>query len=292
MLYYDPDVWKTNLFPALIFAAAVAAGSDERPRTIGEFMSVDSATGIIAHRGFSGLAPENTLAAVEMAIDAGAHMVEVDVGMTADGQVICLHDETLDRTTNGRGRPSEHRLEAIRRLDAGSWFSKEHAGERVPTLAEVFETAKGRVLVNVEIKPEAVDHGAAAAVVTLVRAHGMADQIVVSSFAPEALRRIKVADPAIATASLFNKKLHAGLDPLEVTTEVGSRGFNIAAGRVTADILDRCHRHGIPVAVYTVNDPDDMRRLVRMGVDAIFTDHPDRLVRVLSERHPPAAQAR
>jgi glycerophosphoryl diester phosphodiesterase len=266
-----------------LVAFHVADAGEPTYADIEAFMTIDSETRVIAHRGFSGKAPENTIAAVEMAIEAGAHMVEVDVTMTADDHVICLHDETLDRTTNGRGRPTDITLEEIRKLDAGSWFSARFSEERVPTLAEVFDAVKGRVLVNVEIKPEAVDHGIVPLIAALIADHGLHDQVVVSSFAPEALRRIKLADPDVFTASLFNSELHSGKDPLEIMLEVGSRGFNISGKRLTPEIIDRCHRSDIPVAVYTVNEVSELLLLDEMGVDAIFTDHPDRMLNALSE---------
>lgn len=263
-----------------VFLCAGLTADAERPVTVAEFMVVNGGTRVIAHRGFSARAPENTLAAVRLAIDAGADMVEVDVTGTSDGHVICLHDETLDRTTDGRGRATARTLNEIRRLDAGSWFSPRFANERVPTLGEVLEFAQGDILVNIEIKPEAVPHGVADAVAALIHDRHMGGSVVVSSFSPDALRRIKVADPEIVTISLFNPELHDGLDPLEIVQEVGARGLNISSDRVTRELIERCHRHGFPVGVYTVNRKRKMRRLVAMGVDAVFSDHPARMIEV------------
>lgn len=274
-------------------AMTAGAGIPEklRPATVETFMRLDTPTRVIAHRGFSAVAPENTLAAVRWAIAAGADMVEVDVTVTADGHVICLHDDTLDRTTDGRGPATALPLAAIAGLDAGSWFGPRFAGERVPTLDQVLALAKGRMLLNVEIKPEAVEHDAVAKVAALIRRHAMLDQVVVSSFAPEALRRMKLTAPEVVTVSLLNDELHAGLDPLEVVQEVGSRGLNLSSDEVTPELVERCHRHGLPVSVYTVNSKRQMRRLVRMGVHAIFTDHPDRLRDVVAESALPTAAA-
>ena len=285
---------RAAVFPVVLgLATAVGAGVPEslRPATVETFMKLDTPTRVIAHRGFSAVAPENTLAAVRWAIAAGADMVEVDVTVTADGHVICLHDDTLDRTTDGRGPAASLPLAVIAGLDAGSWFGPRFAGERVPTLAEVLALVKGRMLVNVEIKPEAVEHGIVPKVAALIRDHAMLDQVVVSSFAPEALRRMKLSDPEVVTVSLLNNELHAGLDPLEVVQEVGSRGLNLSSDEVTPDLVERCHRHGLPVSVYTVNSKRQMRRLVRMGVHAIFTDHPDRLRDVVAETALPTAAA-
>ena len=282
---YASEVRKLILLPLLLLAIPLmtASAAEQRPATIQEFMEIDGSVRVIAHRGFSGAAPENTLVAIRKAIEVGADMVEVDVTVTADGEVILLHDETLDRTTDGEGSPIETTLEEIGNLDAGSWFAPEFAGERVPTLGEVLEMVKGRILINVEIKSEAVEHGVVPKVASLIIGHGMLDQVVVSSFSPEALRQMKVTEPAVMTASLYNKDVHTGRDPLEIIQEVGSRGFNISGKRLTPAMRDRCHRHGIPVAVYTINEPARMRLLVGMGVDAVFTDHPDWMIAILSE---------
>jgi glycerophosphoryl diester phosphodiesterase len=263
-----------------LLATGASATDNERPGTIEAFMKIDSPIRVIAHRGMSSQAPENTLIAVEKAIESGAPMVEIDVTTTADGRVILLHDETLDRTTNGTGLPTDQTLDAIRRLDAGSWFSQAFAGEPVPTLAEVLDTVRDRILINIEIKSEAVEHGVVAKVAGLIAEHGMIDQAVVSSFSPEALIRMKSTNPAVITASLFNKDLHTDVDPLEIVQQVGSRGFNISSKRVTREMIERCHAHGIPVAVYTVNDAAEMLRLMEMGVDAVFTDHPREMLDV------------
>jgi glycerophosphoryl diester phosphodiesterase len=267
-------------------AVGVFADDDQRPSTIEAFMKLDSPTRVIAHRGLSSLGPENTLIAIEKAIEAGAAMVEVDVTVTADGRVICLHDETLDRTTSGSGLPGDFTLAEIKQLDAGSWFAPEYAGERIPTLAEVLETVNGRILINVEIKSEAVEHGVVPKVAALIAEHEMIDQVVVSSFSPEALRLMKTADPSVITATLYNKELHTGRDPLEIVQDVGSRGFNISSKRVTPEMVDRCHKHGIPVAVYTVNDTAEMLRLMAMGVDAVFTDHADTMLEMTQTPSP------
>jgi glycerophosphoryl diester phosphodiesterase len=274
---------------ALLAGPGLLALADDHPSTIEDFMDTDAPIRVIAHRGCSGRAPENTLVAIRQAIEVGADMVEIDVTMTADGHVILLHDETLDRTTDGAGPPTVMTLDEIRRLDAGSWFAPEYAGERIPTLAEAFETVKGRVLMNVEIKAEAVAHGVVPKVAAAIDEYGMIDQVVVSSFSPEALRLMKITDPTVVTASLFNKELHTSRDPLEIVQEVGSRGLNISARRVTEAMVERCRSHGFPVAVYTVNEPAELRRLKDIGVNAVFTDYPDLMLEALAEGPGPVA---
>ncbi len=242
---------------------------------------------VIAHRGFSGVSPENTLIAVRKAIEVGADMVEIDVLLSGDGHVVVLHDDTLQRTTDGKGLAADLPLEELRKLDAGSWFSEEFAGEKIPELAEVLDLVRGRILINVEIKGEAVtpeiEGGIVDQVLRQVAERKMGDQVILSSFEPEALRQARKLDASIRTASLYNSDLHRGKGPLEVMAEVDSNGFNLSSRQLTTEILDTCHRQGRPVAVYTVNTKSKMKRLIAQGVNAIFTDRPDRMLELLAD---------
>ncbi len=276
----------------LLSACAATVPPPELPRpepiaTVDELLRLGGRPRVIAHRGFSGVAPENTLAAVRRAIEVGADMVEIDVGLTRDGHVVVLHDATLERTTDGRGPLAEATLAQVRRLDAGSWFAPEFAGEKVPTLAEVLDLARGRILVNVEIKSEAVtdeaEGGIADKVLGLVRERDMLDRVIVSSFDPRALVHVRRLDAEAKTASLYNDDLHRGMSPIEIMTAAGSQAFNVSRRKVGPEIVRETHRYGRPVAVYTINDEARMRRLIAMGVDALFTDRPDRMLRLLAE---------
>ena len=207
-------------------------GLADRPTSIAEFLALDARTAVIAHRGFSGTRPENTLAAVKAAIEVGADMVEVDVTLTSDGQVVCIHDDTVNRTTNGSGPVTGYTLDELRRLDAGGWFSPEYAGEKIPTMAEVLELSRGRILVNIEIKSEVVtdqaEGGIAEKVVRLLHELKMTDQVIVLSFDPRALEQVRAADPGLVTASLFNKDIHRGWEPSDVVKPVDSKALNIS----------------------------------------------------------------
>jgi glycerophosphoryl diester phosphodiesterase len=253
----------------------------ERPKTVDAFYEMGERTRVIAHRGFSGVAPENTLAAVRAAINVGADMAEIDVTLTSDGEVVVIHDATLQRTTNGGGEVLRFSLADLGRLDAGSWFSPEFTGERIPTLDTILAEVDDRILLNVEIKSEAVGLGVVNKVAAAIRARMMTDEIVVSSFTPEALEKMRVIAPEIRTAVLYNAEIHTGMDPVELVTGVGATAFNIKRVRLTPEMLQRCHDNGIPVAVYTVNKKRHMRKTVALGVDAIFTDRPDRLLKIL-----------
>ena len=264
----------------ILIASAVSAG--DRPTTIDEFYDASARTRVIAHRGFSGAAPENTIAAVRAAIEIQADMAEIDVTLTSDGHIVVIHDETLDRTTNGSGLVSDFSLTALQQLEAGSWFAPRFAEERIPTLDAVLDEVEGRILLNVEIKSESVDRGVVPKVASVIRKRGMIDQVVVSSFSPAALEQMHSEAPEILTAVLYNTKFHKGQDSVEIVTDLGATVFNIKRQRLTKKMMRRCADNDIPVGIYTVNKPARMRRLVKKGIDAIFTDHPDRLLEILN----------
>jgi glycerophosphoryl diester phosphodiesterase len=279
-----------HLLPLLLGALALPVSAQAPKRdfpTIHDFLELGGRTRVIAHRGFSGVAPENTLVAMQKAIDLGADMIEIDVTLTADNIVILLHDETLDRTTDGVGRALDIPLDTIRGLDAGSWFAPEYAGEPVPTLKEALELVKGRILLNIEIKGEAVtdtvEGGLVDRVLQEVKAMDLLDQVIISSFEPKALAQARQLSAEVRTASLYEEAVHKGLSPLTVMEAVGSNGFNLSRQEVNREIVETCHGAGRPVAVYTVNEVEEMRRLIDLGVNAFFTDFPDRLLELLAE---------
>lgn len=251
--------------------------------TIEHFMENDGRVRVIAHRGFSGKAPENTVASIVEAIKVKADMAEIDVSLTADDKVVCLHDEKVNRTTNGKGRIFELTLAEVQSLDAGSWFSAAFKGERIPTLDAMLVAAKDKILVNIEIKPETVEFGIAAKVVETVKRHTMQDMVLISSFSPEALAQVHALDPKIHTASLYNRKIHRGVDPGTIVGEVNSLMLNINSHYLKREIQERCVELGIPIGVYTANSRRKMVKLIDKGAHAIFTNHPDLLLELLAE---------
>jgi glycerophosphoryl diester phosphodiesterase len=258
----------------------VAAGAVWwRPGTVQEFLRLGGRLRVIAHRGLSMRAPENTVAAVEAAIGVGADMVEVDVATTVDGVAVCLHDATVDRTTSGTGRLRDLTWNEVQRLDAGSWLSSGFAGEPVPSVDEVLACARGRVLVNLELKPDgdAVSR-LVAATVAAVRAAGMEAQVVVSSFDAGALEQVRETAPGLVTASLLHPERDRDTDPLAVMMAVGSRALNVSRAQLSAELVRHCHGAGRPVAVYTVNRLSHLRRCQQLGVHAVFTDRADDVV--------------
>lgn len=231
---------------------------------------------IIAHRGWSAKAPENTLAAFRLAIELGVDGLELDVHMTRDGHVVICHDETLDRTTNGSGLIAERTLDEIRRLDAGSWFSPDYAGEPVPTLRELLETvarSSWRGLINVELKTGVVLYpGIEKAVADLLREHELSRFALISSFNHYALAEIKRIDPELETAILYSEGLY---EPWAYAARFGCRTLHPVHFAAPAPIVQGAHAHGVKVNVWTVDQPERARALAEAGVDGIITNRPD-----------------
>ncbi len=231
---------------------------------------------IFAHRGACRAAPENTLPAFEAAIRLGADGIELDVQYSSDGVLMVIHNPTLEKTTDGAGRVSAHTRAELRELDAGSWFDPQFAGTRIPTLDEVLDVTNGRLLVNIELKAlDGLKSELGADVVALVRARGMAQQVVISSFNPFALRQAKQAGPEIECALLLAHDLPTWMR-LGVTRRY-SRADSLHPDAEMADAayMARAQKLGMPVRVWTVDDEAELRRMIGLGVDAIITNAPD-----------------
>jgi glycerophosphoryl diester phosphodiesterase len=235
---------------------------------------------VVAHRGGSVAAPENTLAAFRTAIAHGVTAAECDVHLSADGAVVVIHDPTLDRTTNGTGPVAAKTLAELRALDAGAWMSPAFAGEHIPELRELLALAAGRLTLLVELKADA---GLEDEVVALLAAEHRSD-VILTSFDPERLARTKTLSPSLAT--LLLGRHHRPGPPILVETAVE---LEAAAVGVEQDGIDRAfveaaHRAGLGVFAWTVNDTDAARRLAGLGVDGIITDQPDRIAAALDAR--------
>ena len=242
---------------------------------------------VIAHRGASAYFPENTMVSFEGAIALGADMVELDVQLTADGEVVVFHDEKISRCTNGRGRIADYTLDKLKRLDAGSWFDKKYVGARVPMLVEALELCKNKIAVNIEIKTEAVTDtifdGIEEKCLQIVDKIAMRKHVVFSSFDPRAVQHLKQIDGQIPAAVLFAKKHYGSQLPSGIIVSLGADAINCSQRELSKKWLVDLKQHGIPVNVYTVNDEKSMRRLLALGVDGIFTNCPDVLKNVLMD---------
>jgi glycerophosphoryl diester phosphodiesterase len=234
---------------------------------------------VFAHRGAGRVAPENTLPAFEAAIRSGADGVELDVQYSSDGHLVVIHDLTLETLTDGSGRVTAHTLRELRALDAGSHFDPRFVGTRIPLLDEVLDLLRNRLLVNVELKcPDTASARLGIDVVTAVRAHGMADQVVISSFNPFALRHAKRAGPEIESALLVAHDL-PGWMRWDLTRRY-SRADGIHCEVLMADAayISWVRKARLPVRIWTVNDEAEMRRMTALGVDAVITDVPELMI--------------
>lgn len=239
---------------------------------------------IFGHRGASAHAPENTIAAFELALVQQADAIELDVKLSADGHVVVIHDSTVDRTTNGTGRVKDLSLSDLMALDAGSFFSEKFRGEKIPTLNEVFETVGKRTFINVELTNYDTrrDH-LVEMVCMLVKKHQLQKRIMFSSFLASNLSKARSYLPDVP----------GGLLALNGLLGSWARSFGFVFGKYQAlhpylkDMTQqealRVHRLNRRVHVWTVNDEQDMRRLFGWGVDGIFTDDPQLAVRVRAE---------
>lgn len=235
---------------------------------------------IIAHRGASGHAPENTLAAFKKAIALGATFIETDLQLTRDARFVAIHDDTVDRTTNGQGKVHDQTLAVLRRLDAGSWFGSEYNGERIPTLEEILEfTKKNDIVFYLEMKPGG-SWGGEHALVGALRESGEAARVVVISFDPSILASVRKIEPTLMTGVLYDGQLS---DPINTALDVGARQAVVRGDLVTPSLIERARKKDLQVVCWTINHPAHIRMLAAAGVDGIMSDYPDRLVAALKK---------
>jgi glycerophosphoryl diester phosphodiesterase len=239
---------------------------------------------LIAHRGGSAEAPENTLAAFRHAIDLGIRYVELDVQMSRGGELVVIHDETLDRTTDGTGAIGDYTFEELRRLDAGSWFGPQYAGERIPTLREVLDLCVPEgVGVVIELKSPGIYEGMEEKVAALVGEMWLlgAENIWCISFDHDAIRRMRRLDATLPLGYLYEWDVESFITS-EDTVQAVCPYFRTPL--VYPEQITEAHRLGKLVFVYTVNEGEDMRLLAEAGVDGMVSDRPSLLLEVMRNR--------
>jgi glycerophosphoryl diester phosphodiesterase len=235
---------------------------------------------VIAHRGASGHAPENTMAAFQRAVELGAGFIETDLQLTRDARFVAMHDSTIDRTTNGRGAVHEHTLAELRKLDAGKWFDREFMDQRVPTLEEILEFGqKHDVIFYLEVKYDST-LGMHHSLVAALHAAQNAARTIVISFDESTLAALRQVDSALMMGLLVEEP---GRDHPKTALELGVRQLCPRADLVTTELVDAAHRLDLQVATWTVDDPAVIRSLVAAGVDGIMSNFPDRLQAVLED---------
>jgi glycerophosphoryl diester phosphodiesterase len=275
---------------------------------------------VIAHRGASGLTPENTLAAFKLAIALGADGVEFDVQLTADERPVVIHDRRVNRTTNGAGAVSGLTLDQLHTLDAGSWFARRLrmrpriramlektvlvsndlsilSGQRVPTLEVVLATLNQASLSRVYIELKTDDRRKALldTVISLVRSFGMERSVTLLSFDHEVIAHAKIQAPEIRTAVTFPTNKRSLVSAKSIVREIERVCADEAALHVslaTRRTIEAVHQRGLSVSVWTANRKLVMRRLIACGVDSIMTNFPDRLIQIIDSTKRPAAVSR
>lgn len=235
----------------------------------------------IAHRGASGLYPENTMLAFRRAIETGVEFLEIDVQLTRDGGLVVMHDETLDRTTNGKGWVHDWTMAQVRELNAGQ-------GERVPTLSEVFELARAndvRLCIEVKGVNEKASLEITDCLVEHIQRANFVPRAVVTSFFGDALRRAKILEPRLATL-LDPSPQDGSLSPQEICEQTLAAGANIISFDfefVTADVAREAWLCGLALYPWAPNTPGDIQKMLDLYVQGIMTDRPDVLNEVLNE---------
>jgi len=230
---------------------------------------------VIGHRGASGHAPENTLAAFRKAVALGATFIETDLHLSRDAHFVAIHDATVNRTTNGKGAVHDLTLAQLRNLDAGSWFGSEFAGERIPTLEEILQfSKKNDVVFYLELKPGGFWGGEHALISALRDSEELARAVVIS-FDAALVLRLREIEPTLMTGLLYDGQFE---NPAGKAVEVGARQLVARGDLVTPALLEQARKKDLQMVCWTVNHPAHMRLLIEAGVHGIMSDYPDRLL--------------
>jgi glycerophosphoryl diester phosphodiesterase len=240
---------------------------------------------VIAHRGASAYAPENTLAAFRTAVEQGAGAIELDAKLSADGEVMVIHDRSVDRTTGGKGPVNGLSLAQLKELDAGSFFASQFSGERIPTLDEVFADVGQKILINVELTNYASPlDSLVEKVCQLVSRHALEDRVLFSSFSANNLKLSRQILPDVPVAILAPRGWMGWLSRLSVMLNTSPEWVHPYFSDASGGYIRRQHELGRKVNAWTVDDPADMAALLLNGVDGLITDDPVAARQVLERR--------
>ena len=261
----------TTVCTAVLAVLYVALPADDTLRTM-----LGGAVPIVtAHRGYSSAAPENTLAAFQAAIDSGSERAELDVQMTKDGVVMVTHDTSLRRCTGRNANIYDLTYDEVRRLSAGRWFASRFAGEKIPTLEEVLALCKGKIQLNVEIKPHAATPDLERETVRILEEYGFADDCVITSQSYETLCKVKETAPEISTGYILALGVGSCYDL------PAADFFSIESTFITSGMVQQIHRRGKTVSAWTINREQDAAALLKLGVDDLITDKPEMVQELL-----------
>lgn len=239
----------------------------------------------LAHRGARKAAPENTLAAFALARDFGADGIELDTFLCASGELVVTHDDDLSVWSNGTGRVSNTPLTKLKELDFGLHFSENFRGEKIPTLQEVVDLLPNSMLINIEIKTLSLrPTKEVKAIVELIKKNNLFQRVLVSSFNPLVLYHLKKLAPSISRGLLFEFRLPIHFGKIN-SSLLKLQALHPSAHLTNEKLMQIARKHNYQVNTWTVNEPNEMHRLIDLGVDSIITDYPDRLKQVFTERN-------
>jgi glycerophosphoryl diester phosphodiesterase len=235
-----------------------------------------------AHRGASHEAPANTLAAFQLAVELGAEGTELDVHLSKDGEVVVIHDFTVEATTDGFGSVRDLTLAELKELDAGSWFGPTFAGQRIPTLHEVIDACGRHLLLNIEIKTKVLrDDSLARAVADIIRDRQIRDRVLVSSFNPMVIWQVRQLNPGVPIGLLYAPDQPFYLRRPWLRHLVRPEALNPHHSIVDAEYVRWAKDHQYRISVWTVDEPEEMQQLIELGVDIIITNRPGVLNQLL-----------
>lgn len=243
----------------------------------------------IAHRGFSGKYPENTLIAFKKAIELEADMIEFDITLSKDKVPIVIHDDTLERTTNGKGKVRTTALNKLKLLDAGSWKNSKFHQEKIPTLEEVLQQIKkSKINLNIEIKSSAFEKKLSTSCIelqtlNLIQKYKLMNRIVISSFEPRILLRLRELSAKVKLGFLIEPNFETiQSDPIAFVKQIRAVSLNMHKSQVGSKIFISAKDLKIPVHIYTVNTIKEMKKMQANKVNGIFTNFPDRLKKMIT----------
>ena len=228
---------------------------------------------VTSHAACKGHAPENTLAGIEAALRLGADAIEIDVHCTSDGVPVLIHDEAVDRTTDGKGNVHEMTLDAVRALDAGArQFVPQFHGERVPLLADVIDLTKGKALLQIEIKQEGIEER----IIDVVRDRDAIASCESHSFYPGVVERMRALEPRMAAALLSGGDRIVDWDEFfSFALSLGAQGVSVHGTRATPERVRQGQLRSLTFMVWTVDEERHIRRVIKAGVDSICSNFPD-----------------
>ncbi|MGM9950039.1 MAG: glycerophosphodiester phosphodiesterase [Lysinibacillus sp.] len=251
------------------FSPGIAEGT-----TVGERKQVEN----VAHRGATAYAPENTIAGFDLAVEMKADYIEIDLQRSKDGELVIIHDTTVDRTTDGTGKVGDLPLEQLRSLDAGSWKGAQFAGEQIPTLEEILDRYHGKIGILIELKaPElypGIEEQVAAALKDRNLDKPQNEKIIIQSFNFESMKKMDQLLPKVPIGVLTSKRADTTLAALHEFAQYAD-WFNPNYGIVTEELVNHVHALDMQIGSWTVRSQEAADFLFDMGVDAIITDYPD-----------------